>query len=60
MSTIARQCDMLKHGSKYKHHDVPPESLLIVCELDDKGHLEGLLQVLCEHEGDEMPQVKGL
>ncbi len=60
MSTIKSQCDLLKHGSKHKHYEAPPESLLIICELDDKGHLKGFLQVLCEHEGDEMPQVKGL
>ncbi len=60
MSTTASRCGMLKHCTKHKYYEAPPESLLIVCELDDKGHLKGFLQVLCEHEGDEMPQVKGL
>ena len=37
----------------------PPEELLVVGELDDERHLEGVLQPLGEHEGDEMAQVQG-
>ena len=36
----------------------PPERLLVIGELDDQGHLEGFLQVLCEHEGDEVAQMQ--
>lgn len=38
-----------------KFDDVsPPERLLIISKLDDQRHLEGFLQVLCEHERNEV------
>ena len=38
----------------------PPQALLVVGELDDEGDLEGGLQPLSEHEGDQVPQVQSL
>ena len=35
-----------------------PQELLVVGQLDHQGHLEGILQILGEHEGDQMPQVQ--
>ena len=35
-----------------------PQGLLIVSQLDHKRHLEGFLQPLGEHEGNQVPQVQ--
>ena len=37
---------------------IPPECLLIISQLNDQGHLKGFLQVLCEHEGNEVAQMQ--
>ncbi len=41
-------------------NEAPPQSLLIVCDLNDERDIKGLLEPLCELEGYQVPQVQGL
>jgi hypothetical protein len=45
-------------GFSRKEGGVPPQGLLIVSQLDDKRHLEGVLQPLGEEEGHQVAQVQ--
>ena len=61
----AHRCDatlQLEHSpaaSKSEDkHSVPPESFLIIGQLYDERHLKSFLQILSEHEWDEMPQME--
>ena len=40
--------------------EILPEEFLVVSHLDDEHALEHILQVLGEHEGNQMPQVQRL
>ena len=49
-----------KRGKIQVSQATPPQELLVIGELDDEGHLEGVLQPLGEHEGDQVAQVQCL
>ena len=42
------------------HRDSLPNGLLVVSQLDHQGNLEGILQVLGEHERNQVAHVEGL
>ena len=49
-----------KRGKIQVSQATPPQELFVIGELDDEGHLEGVLQPLGEHEGDQVAQVQRL
>ena len=55
---------MLESGNgKYRlsrRKEAPPQSLLIVCDLNDERNVEGVLEPFGELEGYQVPQVQGL
>ena len=51
MEACGKSADGVGQGS-------PPQILLVICDLNDNGYLEDLLEPDIEHEGDEVTQMK--
>ena len=47
-------------GQARQRREAPPQSLLVVCDLNNEGDIEGVLEPFREHEGYQVPKMQSL